>query len=59
MIDIEDFLQWLTLHKSAANFRYDEHGREQDLGYIHACEVIEAELRYKVEEGEDVNEVVG
>ena len=53
MIDIEDFLGWLNVHKLAVNVRFDEHGRQQDLGYIKACEVIEAELRSKIQESKE------
>lgn len=59
MIDIEDFMQWLKVHKAGINLRYDEHGREHDLGYIQACEVIEAELRAKLLEDEDVAKIIG
>lgn len=50
MINIEDFMSWLNVHKLGINLRYDEHQREQDLGYIKACEVIEAELKRCIEE---------
>ena len=60
MINIEDFMQWLSVHKAGINLRYDEHGREQDLGYIQACEVIEAELKSKMEEARDDGiEIIG
>jgi len=53
MIDIEDFMSWLKVHKLGINLRYDEHGREHDLGYIKACEVIEAELKRFIEESNE------
>lgn len=50
MVDLTDFLQWLRTHKEGINFLYDEHKREQDLGYLRACTVIEAELIDKIQE---------
>ena len=60
MVDIEDFIRWLQVHKLGINLRYDDSGREHDLGYIKACEVIEAELKRKIEERkEDGVEIIG
>ncbi len=50
MADMEEFMRWLNVHKLGVHLRYDEHGREQDLGYIRACEVIEAEIKRLIEE---------
>lgn len=54
MVDIQDFMNWLNVHKLGIHLRYDEHGRDQDLGYITACEVIEAELKRLIE-SEDIH----
>lgn len=53
MVDLLDFMSWLNVHKQGVNLRYDELAREQDLGYIKACEVIELELKRKIEEEDD------
>lgn len=53
MINIEEFLCWLKVHKLGINLRYDELGRPDDLGYIKACEVIEAELKLKIQESKE------
>ena len=50
MIDIEDFMMWLIVHKAGMNLRYDELKREHDLGYIKDCEVIEVEIKKLIEE---------
>ena len=53
MIDIEDFMRWLEIHKLGINLRYDLKGSEHDLGYITACEVIQAQLKLKIQESND------
>lgn len=59
-MDIENFMQWLKTHKLGINMRYDTMGWEHDLGYIKACEVIEAELKRQIQESkEDESEVSG
>jgi hypothetical protein len=49
----DDFFAWLKVHTSGIKMRIDAMDWEIDRGYVKACEVIEAELRRKLEEHKD------
>jgi hypothetical protein len=55
----DDFFSWLNVHAIGFKMRYDAMGWDVDWGYIKACEVIEAELRRKLEEYKDGDRIKG
>ena len=55
----DDFFGWLRVHVSEKRMRYEAMAWEIDLGYIKACEVLEAELRSKIQEYKDGSDRIG
>lgn len=56
---LDDFFDWLKVHTSGYKMRYEAMSWEIDWGYIKACEVIEAELKRKIEEYKDGTDRIG
>ena len=50
---LDEFSMWLKIHKAS---RFHELHDKYDSGYIKACEVIEAELKRKLEEHRDASD---
>lgn len=49
----DEFFAWLDVHSRGIKMRIDAMDWEIDRGYVKACEVIEAELRRKLQEHKD------
>lgn len=55
----DDFFGWLKIHKAARELLFHGMREKYDWGYIKACEVIESELRRKLEEHKDGTDRIG
>lgn len=49
----DEFLSWLSVHKAAREHVFRDMREKYDWGYIKACEVIEYELRRRIQEHKD------
>ncbi len=55
----DDFFSWLKVHKAGREHLFNQMREKYDWGYIKACEVIETELRSKLQEYKDGSDRIG
>lgn len=55
----DEFFGWLKVHRLGREHLFSQMREKYDWGYIKACEVIEAELRRKLQEHKDGTDRIG